>query len=370
MRTIVAVFLLLSMVACDRSQSAEFSVPGSIILGSKLSRLFENSKLVCFGRYVLSVPVETTLIWGSASFPSRIDSFQGGTEEMKSRVEADIDKLRAQYKTFDLTFNGPGPVPDSWQIRYYEDSASKRFDLHSFTTYVLKKDRIFILLDSAGVKTEDEAVTRQARLASGLRLRQEDEVPLEPGYCMEHAFVASSDYSDQEMVNVGIFLPSLPDVTFSISSNKDAYADYPKAEFERMKKEELSLLSRIRQAQQEQGLSYPHRTVLREGKRAVQHWEGEESLIKRTDGVHDFEWGFVGTPIDVANPAELIVNMYTKVEHNTVGAAKTASVNDEEAVALWDKLLSQFKFRVEVPGSPTSSYVYPSSGKGKGVGSN
>lgn len=171
--------------------------------------------------------------------------------------------------------------------------------------------------------------------------------------------MASSFYGDQEMVNVGIYLPSLPDVTFSISSNKDAYADYTKEEFEKKKVEELPLLARIHKAQEEQGTMYPHRIVLREGKRNVQHWQGEESLIKRPDGVHDFEWGFVGTPKDVANPSELIVNMYTKVEHNVVGAAKKASITDDEAVALWDNLLSSLKFRVKVPGAPEGSYFLP-----------
>ena len=43
--------------------------------------------------------------------------------------------------------------------------------------------------------------------------------------------------------------------------------------------------------------------------------------------------------------------MFTKVEYNTVGAAKSASLSDDEAVALWDKLLSGLKFRVKVPGT-------------------
>ena len=161
------------------------------------------------------------------------------------------------------------------------------------------------------------------------------------------------------MISAGIYLPSLPDVTFSISSNKDAYSDYPKEEFARMKVEELSLLARIRQAQEQQGSNYPDRTLLREGKRDVQHWHGEESLIRRPDGTHDFEWGFVGTPKDVANPPEFGAAMFTKVEHNMVGAAKAASLSDDEAVALWDKLLSGLKFRVKVPGAPEGSYYMP-----------
>ena len=48
--------------------------------------------------------------------------------------------------------------------------------------------------------------------------------------------------------------------------------------------------------------------------------------------------------------------MYTKVAHNMVGAAEAASLTDEEAIALWDRLLSGLKFRVKVPGAPPGSY--------------
>ncbi|MEN3277706.1 MAG: hypothetical protein V7631_3496 [Massilia sp.] len=50
--------------------------------------------------------------------------------------------------------------------------------------------------------------------------------------------------------------------------------------------------------------------------------------------------------------------MFTKVEANMVGAAKKASVTNDEAVALWDKLLSGLKFRVKVPSAPDGSYFF------------
>jgi hypothetical protein len=343
----------------QRYSYKENAVPKNVALSHRLEALFEKTKRVCFGRYALTVPEEAQLIWGDASFPSRIFLYTCGMEAIKERVAKDIAKLRFSDDQADITYNDKGPIEDSWQIRYFEDNAAKELHLKVFNTYINKSDLIFLLRGSLDGEPEEQAGEREASRAKSLRLRDESDIPSEPGYCIEHGFMASSAYDDQEMVNVGIYLPSLPDVTFSISSNKDAYADYPKAEFEKMKLGELSLLARIRAAQEEQGVLYPHRTVLREGKRNVQHWHGEESLIRRPDGVHDFEWGFVGTPMDVANPAEFIVNLYTKVEHNTVGAAKASSLSDQETVALWDKLLSGLKFRVKVPGAPTGSYYFP-----------
>lgn len=325
-------------------------------LSVSLKKLFERTKAVCFGRYVLTVPAEAELVWGPTHFPSTIATIPGGLKEMKEKVASDIAELRAKESTFDLTFSGPGPIPDSWQIRYYEDDTAQQFNLHSFVTYVNKGNLIFILLGTTVRKGQDEEIAaQQAVRAANLRLRDQDEIPQDPGFCLEHAFIASSDYHFQEIVNVGVYLPSHPDISFSFSSNKDAYGDYSKEAFERLKKEELSLLARIHRAQQQNGAGYPNRTLLREGPRAVQHWRGEESLIRRPDGVHDFEWGFVGTPENVAYPPEMIVNMYTMVDHGTVGAAKAASLSDEEAVALWDRLLSGLRFRVEVLGAPAGS---------------
>ncbi|WP_167759681.1 T6SS immunity protein Tli4 family protein [Massilia horti] len=335
-------------------------MPEPIQLSPRLRELFSKTKLVCFGRYALEVPQEAQLIWGSASFPSKIEVFSGSLNASKLRVENDIANLKLKSKTAEITYSQEGPIANSWQIRYYENQYDKSEGLHFFDTYINKGDLTFILGGAVeDGETEDVAASREALRAKSLRLRAPDEIPAEPGYCIEHGFFDSMLYNDQEMVNVGIFLPSLPDVSLSVSSNKDAYADYSPDEFEQTERHELSLLARIQQAKDDQGIHYPSRTVLREGKRDVQHWHGEESLIKRKDGTHDFEWALVGKPKDVANPSEFGVQMYTKVEHNTVGAAKAASLSDDEAVALWDKVLSGLKFRVKVPGAPQGSYYFP-----------
>lgn len=332
-------------------------MPDPVNLSQRLEQLFKNKKLLCFGRYALEVPEEAQLIWGDASIPSSIETFAGGLDAINRQVADDIAKLKWKDKTSEITLNQEGPVERSWQIRYYEGEVGKELGLHFFKTYVNKGDLNFLLIGSVDdSQTEESAAARQTIRVKSLRLRAENEVPSEPGFCIEHGFVRDDLYSTQEMVDAGIFLPSLPDISFSVSSNKDAYGDYSPEEFEETQRAELSLLSRIKQAQEDQGIHYPSRTVLREGKRDVQHWHGEESLIRRTDGVHDFEWAFVGTPRDVANPSEFNVRMYTKVKHNKVGAAKAASLGDDEAVALWDKLLSGLKFRVKVPKAPENSY--------------
>ena len=352
--------VFVSLVGNSRTYTyKETAVPEPVKLSPRLSTLFEKTKILCFGRYAIEVPQEAQLTMGEVWFPSTLKLIRGGMEEAKLYADDNIRKLKRKEDTAEITYNGPGPIVNSWQTRYFEDKYKKARNELFFDMYISKGGFTFALGDAMETgETESMVIARQRDQATSLRLRSADEVPTESGFCIEHGFIANNQYDRQEMVSAGIYLPSFPDVTFSISSNKDAYADYDKAEFEKMKRDELPLLARIKGAQDMQGVFYPKRDVLREGKRDVQHWHGEESLIRRPDGTHDFEWAFVGTPTEVANPSEFGAAMFTKVEANMVGAAKAASVSNDEAVALWDKLLSGLKFRVKVPGAPEGSYLY------------
>lgn len=319
----------------------------------RLTKLFSKTKLSCFGRYAIEVPKETELILGS----STIDVEKYDFKNLHLKIKNDIQKILFENDTAEIIYKKEGPIENSWQIRYYESKFFKEDKFLFFRTFINKGDYTFIIGDAVSDgKTEEDIANKQNFTAKNIRLRDTDEVPSDPGLCLEHGFLAEQIYESQEIDNAGLYLPSFPDVTFSISSNKDAYGDYPPAQFETEMREKLSLLNRIQGAKDIQGSNYPERTLLREGKRTVQHWKGEESLIRRVNGVHDFEWAMVGKPGDIANPSVLEVKMYTKVAHNMVGAAEAASLTDDEAIALWDKLLSGLKFRVKVPGAPPGSY--------------
>lgn len=333
----------------------EKAVTENIKLNGKLMNMFSKTKLLCFGRYALEVPTESKLIIGTHT----IDVEKIIFDDLHIKIKSDIDEIFFKNKTAEITYNKEGPIENSWQLRYYTSIHGKEMKFLFFKTYITKGDFTFIAGDTVSVmqgEKEEEIGRRQLRLAKNIRLRDTEEVPAEPGICIEHGFLAENLYNEQEIDNVGIYFPSIPDITFSVSSNKDAYSDYPAEEFEKRWRGELGLLNRIQGAKDMQGGSYPKRNLLREGKRTVQHWKGEESLIRRPDGVHDFEWALVGKPKNIANPSVLEAKLYSKVAHNSVGAAEAASLTDEEAMALWDKLLSGLKFRVKVPGAPPGSY--------------
>ncbi|WP_251373793.1 T6SS immunity protein Tli4 family protein [Janthinobacterium sp. JC611] len=354
----IAIFIIIFISACSQKNlNKEAKMSDNLKISKRLEVLFLKTKIVCFGRYSIKVPQEAELIYGNISAPSRIDIIKGGVTAKNEKIAEDIRKIKTSDSSSEIIYNGNGPIENSWQFHYFENKFSKEDGDVFFRTYINKGEITFGLSGSIPKGgTVTSAVATQSTRANSLRLREKDEIPAEPGHCLEGGFMGDSNYNDQEMADAGLYFPSFPDVTFSITSNKDAYGDYPPAEYDAKVRGKLSLLARIQEAKDQQGKNYPPRTLLREGKRDVQHWHGEESLIRRTDGVHDFEWTLVGTPRDIAYPAVLEASMYTKVAHNMVGAAEASSLTDEEAIALWDKLLSGLKFRVKVPGAPPGSY--------------
>jgi hypothetical protein len=63
----------------------------------------------------------------------------------------------------------------------------------------------------------------------------------------------------------------------------------------------------------------------------------------------------VGETGNVARPPWFEMGLRTRVADNEVGAARSSAISDEQAVALWDRLLEGVKFRVAVPGATAAS---------------
>lgn len=103
----------------------ENAVPEPVALSQSLKNLFKQTKLVCFGRYALTVPKEAEVIWGEVSFPSKIYLFKGDQNAIKTLVAKDIAKLKFADDDADITYNDRGPIEGSWQMRYYESKAAK-----------------------------------------------------------------------------------------------------------------------------------------------------------------------------------------------------------------------------------------------------
>ncbi|KQW63586.1 T6SS immunity protein Tli4 family protein [Variovorax sp. Root411] len=312
----------------------------------RIERLFEHTKLLCFGRYVLTAPVDSRLAFGR-DFPT----LPNQAKDIEKVMEAERAKILKADRTAEITYFGKGPAPNMWLIRSFEDDTSKKLGLEGFDVYYIVGPHIFVGGDTTAKSsntTADSILLRTVDVAKNLRPREPDEVPTEQGLCHEFGFRRLDGSKGNVLTQVGLHMAALPDVVFSVQSNQTLNANFPG--------NSDGLLKLIADRKREAGSSYPKLTTLREGRKKVHGWDGEESLVRRPDGTQDFEWMFIGeNGGSVARPGNLSVAMRTKVEADRIGAAKASSLSDEEAIALWDRLLDGLKFRVAVPGAPADA---------------
>jgi Tle cognate immunity protein 4 C-terminal domain/Tle cognate immunity protein 4 N-terminal domain len=317
----------------------ETGVPAHVELSPRLQKLFAKTKTVCFGRYVLDVPEEAQLIFGSFDIGASWKLYSEQAPELKKLVDQYRAKLLSNNPGVEILHDGIGPTENSWQIRSFEDKFAKQLELQGIDTFVVAAPHVFLIKRGTARSRGETVDTVQADnlyLSQNLRARDNAEIPKDPGVCIDSGFVADSSGKFQEIFEAGIHMPSIPDVSFSVSSNKLASVTDGNG---------ASLLESIAEKKKQDGSKYPNLTVLREGARHVANWQGEESLVYRQDGVHDFAWEFVGKRTTEL-PASIDAKMYTKVAANKIGAANAASLTDDEAVAFWDKLLSSLRFRM------------------------
>ncbi|WPH23558.1 T6SS immunity protein Tli4 family protein [Variovorax paradoxus] len=309
----------------------------------RIEQLFAHTKLLCFGRYVLTAPVDSRLAFGR-DFPT----LPNQAKDIEKVMEAERAKILASNKTAEITYFGTGPAPNTWLIRSYKSVSAKELGLEGFRIYHVVGPHIFVngrgTAKSRNV-TAESILQDTLETAKNLRLREPDEIPKDQGLCHEFGFTHDESFSSA-LSQVGLHMTALPDVVFSVESNQAASTEGSNG---------YGLLKLIADRKREAGRKYPKLTTLREGKKNLHGWAGEESLVRYPDGTQEFEWMFIGESGNVARPALLDVTMHTKVASDRVGAAAASSLSDEEAIALWDKLLEGFKFRVAVPGAPADA---------------
>lgn len=312
-------------------------------MNPRIERLFEHTKLLCFGRYVLTVPMDSRLAFGR-DFPT----LPNQAKDIEKVMQAERAKILAAEKTAEINYFGKGPAPSTWLIRSYMDDTAKKLELEGFRFYYLVGPHIFMDSDATAKSqrvTASSLLADAVETAKNLRAREPDEIPTDQGLCHEYGFTHDDSFSSA-LSQVGLHMAALPDVVFSVESNQAASTRGSNG---------YGLLKLIDDRKREAGSSYPQLTTLREGKKNVHGWAGEESLVRYPDGTQEFEWMFIGESGNVARPARLDVTLHTKVASDRVGAAPASSLSDEEAIALWDKLLEGLKFRVAVPGAPADA---------------
>lgn len=316
-------------------------------LSSNLEPLFKKTKIVCFGHFTVEVPDTAIVVYGPASLNAPIQYFPGESTKVAEHVASqlvEVEKDRqffyedevAKFPLFGKTLDGAVPG----QKFLFGSSQQVAYTIYSYVP--VGKD-LYVQRVSSAI-SKDKSIEWLNNVAQNLRSRSADEVPAEPGTCIDGGFLTWQPVFEQ--VAVGIRLKEFPDVHFSIEALKNR--DHLR--------EQTDLESRLQGAEKDGGNWYSRVKFFRRGPRQIGDWKGSEALAlkpaqEEMKASHEFRFISLGAPNEPLQP-QLDVQLDTGADGHQMGQVKP-SLTDEEAVALWDKLTSSI--RVRPLGSKKSS---------------
>jgi hypothetical protein len=354
----------LMLAACEHN-SKEWKAQNMIELSSRLQVVFKNTKTVCFGRFMVDLPESAKVVWGSVDVPLGIEVYPDGVQHVKElaiNFTNDLKNEKAIYHNDVPLLFAVEDVskPQGQIITGYEDFESVNdFQVRGY--FKLNSDGVVIrarpLRDHLA-----ETVALINSLAGRLRGRTEAEVPNEPGNCLEHAFLTDDSNPKEddlrELVRIGFRLQEFPDTHLSIflGPSNPYFSESNSLEWQ---------LAKVERNLKAENPFHPQlKTVyLRRGTRKFNDWlEGFEALSHTPEqadihGIHDFAMDVRGTPSDPFRPY-FDVRMQTGVANNSAGATR-ASLTDEEAVAVWDKIVSSIRVRPTSAVSTKTAGTFP-----------
>lgn len=317
---------------------------------ARVLKVFQQTRTVCFGRFLIDVPAESEVVYGPAEVPYPVLVYPGKSADMENMIEkklVEIDKDRPNV--YDALAKADsmvgkvinGNVPKQ-KLVFGISPAS--FAFYNIISYARVGDDVFIQeAEAMSSASKYSTIVQQLNSMASLFLSRSDElIPPEAGICIENGFIRDAGHPMYERISLGVRLSSHPDVHLSLSTtNKDILVPSDALE-PRVKQGEQLLLANG------DGAWYAQLKKIRQGQRKIGNWQGYEFLARmpsqeRAGESHEFAFVSQGEPNNPYLPL-LDVELQSGVKDNKVGRVKP-SVTDEEAVMIWDRITSSIRVR-------------------------
>lgn len=329
--------------ACGRTPES-LKKPIMTPLSPRLQSLFEKTKTVCFGRFVIEIPATAMIVFGPAEVGPHISYLPGEGGQIARHVARDLVEVensrelleKGDYARLPLFGKVIDGIVPGQKITF----DSKNGIGYYINSYVPVGQDLFILFFSS-VLHKNYAAKDFNVIASNLRPRADDEIPAEPGTCIAGGFLPMA--LEYERVRIGMRLKEFPDVHLSIDvhKNRDTLEEAASLDLTLKEGEELARA-------QGHGAAYARIKTLRRGARQLGLWKGFEIVVRKPSfnndtEAHEFHFHSLGALHDPLQP-QLDVRLDSGVKNNKTAGVKP-SISDEEAVELWDKLIGTIRVR-------------------------
>lgn len=323
---------------------------------NRIEDLFRKTRLLCFGRFIISVPETAIVMHGTAELDGRFSVYPDQVskihEVVSSRLREALEEKNylSDSQVVDLPSVGTemdGELPG--QKLVFGAKGTIGYTIHS---YMPLKSDLFVL-EINNINEKERVLQEINRFAKKLRLRDDVEVPAESGICVERGFI--DIYPEYENIAFGLRFKEFPDVRFSVQTRKNG-------KYLRKENSPTALRegARRRASVLELASFFSRITTLREGLRQLDDWEGEEILTRRpaykddTDA-HEFRFYSAGQLHDALHP-QLDIRLDSGVEGNSKATVRPGITN-VEALELWDKLLPTIRIRQPSDATPPITHL-------------
>lgn len=346
-RLVVVLIATICLSACNQPRNS-FNRSDMTPLSPRLSPIFEKTKTVCFGRFAIDIPATATIVFGPTEAEAPLEFYPREGSNIAHRITQEVERVESdrRFLTEEDTVRLPlfGKIVDGAAPGQKLIFGSKDQVGYSMYSFFPVGEHLYVQELDGGVL--DEAEVEDAKkffsaIATNLRLRTDNEIPEEPGMCVEGGFIPIN--MQYEKVTLGVRLKEFPDVHFSVEAHKNQEYIPEDSDLE-------TLLDRAEKNAKVAGLGaqYERIKTFRRGPRELGVWKGFEILarkppFKKDTDAHEFRFRSVGVVNDAYHP-ELDVQLDTGVKNNSKAAIKP-SITDEEAVALWDRLIKSIRVR-------------------------
>ncbi|WP_232788590.1 T6SS immunity protein Tli4 family protein [Pseudomonas chlororaphis] len=291
----------------------------------------------CFGRFLIDLPPKAEINAGYYLRGNNIEALDDTSATLVDRINQSEQKLKHQQhekiqgsvflRRLDLDKGGSTGL-----LAWGSDASLETYVLNS---YAISKPvwRAYSWKVEMSPDRERRGVDVATSLAQNLRSREPNEIPSEPGFCIDRAYIAGSDLQS-ERFDIGVTFPDYPGAHFEFTSSTGA--------------EEDRLLDRASGF-----LAGAARMVLgietlrkRERGGAV---PADEYLVASTDKgqrLYTFAWEAQGKDDSITEPN---ISAALGVRERSPGSSGKLPAppfkSDKEALALWDTIIDSVRLR-------------------------
>lgn len=293
----------------------------------------------CFGRFLIDLPPGSALKAGNRIWGEPIESLSVAERSLSEQIDARVSELEGTPHEFresmlvrhtDLARGSASIV--SWAQPY------SLVAMQSETFLIAGERDAPVFFRYSGLVSPEKlesALAFYEDLARKIRSRRPDEIPTEPGFCIDGGYIAGSEFM-AESFRVGITMPGHPGMHMTFRSSTGA--------------EEDTLLERVGGFFRTEVLGrVAGMNTLRKGKRSVGPIAGEEYLVAggdRQQRMYAFRWEFQGRDGSLAEPnLSLQMGVHERDPDDDGNPPPPAFDSDQEALELWDAVLESIRLR-------------------------